>query len=138
MAFTDDLTDEEFDALSDVVAQQEDAISEAIKDEKINGNPASGFGPIVLNSIPVGPGTVTARKIYRSNASGGVMKLIATIENTTEHTEYAPPSPETVAAWKAEQAATMERLKREAREQHIAAAQPEPAIDRAQRVIDLE
>jgi hypothetical protein len=56
-------------------------------------NTAGGLNQIDLSNIPLGSAAVTARKIYRTIAGGGQLKLLATIANNTA-TTYTDTTPD--------------------------------------------
>jgi hypothetical protein len=57
---------------------QSDVISVTVADKTTNGK--------VLLQIPIGPTGTTGRKIYRSEAAGSALKLLATVANNTDTT----------------------------------------------------
>jgi hypothetical protein len=57
---------------------QSDVITVTVADKSVNGK--------VLLNIPLGPTGTTGRKIYRSDAAGSALKLLATVANNTDTT----------------------------------------------------
>lgn len=57
---------------------QSDVITVTVADKSANGK--------VLLNIPIGPTGTTGRKLYRSDAAGAALKLLATVANNTDTT----------------------------------------------------
>lgn len=57
---------------------QSDVITVTVANKTINGK--------VLLQIPIGPTGTTGRKLYRSDAAGSALKLLATVANNTDTT----------------------------------------------------
>jgi hypothetical protein len=57
---------------------QSDVITVTVADKSVNGK--------VLLNIPIGPTGTTGRKLYRSDAAGSALKLLATVANNTDTT----------------------------------------------------